>query len=295
MDNWLAQIYGTAQEDDLEKTAQIHLLAKLAEEQGIDLNTLSDDQINALASELLSDDAGAQQPAAQAAAPAAVAAPAFDANALAKEAQAKFEEADLLGRVMAHAYTQELEKIASEKEKTAGRFGSAVGAAKGAVHSVANRAGHLAERGKAKAHSKVTEYGMKARHHKGAIGAGAAGLAAGEIHGRHKHASAFEKLAEMQAAEILNAAGFDPSTGQDMTAQPQQGQAQGQDPSQGQAQGQDQGQVQGMLNEQQSQGQQDPQAEFQQALDNRALEMLQAAGYDVNEILARLTAGQGQA
>jgi hypothetical protein len=282
MDNWLAQIYGTAQADDIEKTAQIHLLAKLAEEQGIDINTLSDDQINALASEFLDD--GSQQAAPQAATQVAAApvaaAPAFDANALAKEAQAKFEEADLLGRVMAHAYTQELEKIAAEKEKTAGRFGAVAAKGKAFGASAKQHAGKAVEHVKG---------------HKGHYGAAAAGLAAGEAHGRmRKHASAFDKLAEMQAAEMLSAAGFDPSTGQDTTQQAQQHQQ----PQQSQQpQGQDPGQVQGMLNQQPqaAQPQQDPQAEFQQALDTRALEMLQAAGYDVNEIIARLSQGQGQA
>lgn len=207
-------------------------------------------------------------------------------EAMMKEAQAKFEEADMLGRVMAHAYTDELEKIASSKTKTAGRFGAAKDAVKGALNSARNRGGHMAERAGAKARSYGTMAGMKARAHKGAIGAAAATGAAGFVAGRKtKEASAFEKLAEMQAAEILGAAGFDPSTGTDLYGQQdQQAQEQVQPFLQQGQQQEAAGELQGAV----------PQEEFQTALDNRALELLAANGYDVNEILARIQMAQGQ-
>ena len=115
MDEYLAQIYGTGTgaSDDLEKTAQAAMLQKLAEDEGIDLSGLSEEQLDALAQQVVSDQDGAAAPddGAQAADNGVSAG---DANAE-EEAQAKFAEADFLGRVMAHSYTQELNKIAQEE------------------------------------------------------------------------------------------------------------------------------------------------------------------------------------
>lgn len=237
MNEWLAQIYGTAGADDIEKTAQAHLLQKLAENEGIDLNQFSPEELQALAEQVLMANGG-QLP--QAAAPQAIApaggfapqqgapttgfapqhgaptqapAPQQSADALMKEAQAKFEEADLLGRVMAHAYTQELEKIAAAKAQTkvAGRF--------------------------------------------------------------TKKASAFEKLAEEHAANILSAVGIDPATGMDMN---------------GQQAAVEQQVSQQPVSQAGAPQQVDNQAQFQQALDTRALEILENAGYDVEAILGAL-------
>lgn len=288
MNEWLADMYGTNQsnEDYLEKTAQSYLLAKLAEEQNLDLNQFTPEQIEQLTQMVLAEEQQvqaqpqAQQPVAQpqgAFAPAGgyqqaaqpqvqdqgwntqapqgfnpglMAPQAQTPEMMAKEAQAKFEEADLLGRVMAHAYTQELEKIASAKEKTAGRFGAAVGHAKTVARGVHARAGGLAR---------------KAYEHKGHVGAAAGGAAAGFVAGRKsKHASAFEKLAEMRAAEILQAIGIDPATGQQIQQQPEQ-------PPQ-QAAG-------------------DQTQDFQGQLDGRALEILSQHGYNTDAIVNTLSAG----
>lgn len=105
MDAYLANIYGTGvSSDSLEKTAQAELLYKLAEEEGIDLSGLDEDQLSALADQVITDNqdpnagGGAEDPGVGGE----------------EEAQAKFAEADFLGRVMAHSYTQELNKIAAE-------------------------------------------------------------------------------------------------------------------------------------------------------------------------------------
>lgn len=303
MNPWLASIYGTDGADDLEKTAQSHLLQKLAAENNIDLSQLSPEDLQALLAEVMSEQgdqpgqdmnptqmgAGlpanvppqmgqhpmmqqAFAPAAQAQVPQGMPQGAMqqgaqgggDMASLQKEAQAKFEEADLLGRVMAHAYTQELEKIAMTK--TAGKMD----AVKGAAGKAANFA---------KANKKT-------------IGAAAGGAAAGFVAGRKsKTASvgpAFLKLASEHAADILGAAGFDPQTGTDTWQQqaapeqqaPQGQQAYGQQPQQEAAPQEGQPQEAG--------------AEFAQQLDQTALDMLANAGYDVNEILARLQMAQGQ-
>lgn len=103
MDSWLSQVYGTAtQGGDLEKTAQAMMLDKLAQEEGIDLSGLDDAELDALAQQVIGDEGGAEDGGA-----------AVEDDE--EELQAKFAEADFLGRVMAHAYTQELQKIAQEE------------------------------------------------------------------------------------------------------------------------------------------------------------------------------------
>lgn len=317
MNPWLASIYGTDGADDIEKTAQAHLLHKLAAENNIDLSQLSPEELEQLQAELAAEgyDVGGQEggpqmqgqpgqgfapqqpqpgmhpmmqqafaPAAQPQMPQGMNPQQFapqqggaDVASLQKEAQAKFEEADLLGRVMAHAYTDELEKIASH-QKTAGRFDAAKGAA-GRFRNGAVSAGH-----KAVGHVKRNKGAY------GAAAAGAAGFGVGRASKKTKEASAFEKMAEEHAAEILSATGFDPASGQDLYAQ----QAMQQDPNQGYQQPQQgYGQQGQQAWEQQGQGQ--PDQQFTEALDNRALELLAENGYDVNEILARIQQQQGQA
>lgn len=110
MDEYLASIYGTSTPESLEKTAQAELLMKLAEDEDIDLSGLTEEQLGALADQVVSDDqdpnaGGVVEPAGEAGGEAVVQ----------EEAQAKFAEADFLGRVMAHSYTQELNKIAAEE------------------------------------------------------------------------------------------------------------------------------------------------------------------------------------
>jgi hypothetical protein len=123
MDEWLANVYGTGgapEQVDLEKMAQLAILEKLANEEGYDLSGLTEEQAIALANEVMAagsqDGETQQEPEQQEQQD-----PEQVEMELAKEAQAKFEEADFLGRVMAHAYTQELEKIAQEKQAFVGQ------------------------------------------------------------------------------------------------------------------------------------------------------------------------------
>ena len=101
MNQWLASIYGTGGfEDDLEKTAQAHLLSKLAEEEGLDLSGLSQDQLDELAQQVLADpdvpqNQAAQQPLINPAFLNAQTTQEAYGDMAVKEAQAKFEEADL--------------------------------------------------------------------------------------------------------------------------------------------------------------------------------------------------------
>lgn len=176
MDEWLAQIYGTgASDEDIEKVASLSLLEKLAEENDIDLSEFTPEEIEAIAEEVLAGEAE------------------DDEDELAKEAAAKFEEADFLGRVMAHAYTQELEKIAGVKERLESLW-------KGTKSRAGRAWGHV------KSHPK-------------AYGAGAAGLAAlgaGGAYALHRRrkgkaktaSDVIEELAEERALEILDEAGL---------------------------------------------------------------------------------------
>jgi hypothetical protein len=278
MNSWLAQVYGTggAQEQDFEKTAQSMLLQKLAAEEGLSLEGLTPEQIDALAADVLSDQQGEGQQvegqegqeegmiaqAGEGASEEDVDEEAGGEEDLTKEAAQKFEEADFLGRVMAHAYTQELEKIA-------GRFGDAGNAVKSfgrkaatsiggvgrragsAISSGAKTVGDKAKSGYGAAKTHVGNHPKKYVGGAAAAGGGAAGYAAGRS--KEKNASPIlEKLAQIRAAEILEESGIDPATGQPLQA--------------AQAQG---GQVA------------EPAApeQVQQAVDQRAVEILKEAGY----------------
>lgn len=103
MDAQLAALYGTNQ-SETEKVAEaqveetIEYLTKVADANDIDLDQLSDEQLAEFASEVLGNTE--EQP---------------------NEMQEKVAEADFLGRVMAHAYSQELgeiEKQARPQEET---------------------------------------------------------------------------------------------------------------------------------------------------------------------------------
>lgn len=106
MDEFLNELYGTSQiisGDDVEKQAAAEFLVKLAEQEGVDLDTLSDAEVGDLLAEIEKKGSAQAQPQA--------------------EAQEKLAEADFLGRAMAHAYVNELHEI----EKSAARPSAEVG------------------------------------------------------------------------------------------------------------------------------------------------------------------------
>jgi hypothetical protein len=133
----LAAMYGTPggpSAEDLEKTAQADLFVKLAADQGIDLNQLSDAQISHLWNSTFSKTAQegeeekkeegeekeeekeeegeeSEEEKKEGAARAEF--------AQMKEWQEKVAEMDYLGRLMAHAYVQELGQIGDSMEKDA--------------------------------------------------------------------------------------------------------------------------------------------------------------------------------
>lgn len=247
MDPWLAKVYGTAGGEaatDLEKTAQAMFLQKLAAQENIDLSQLSPEQQEALVQQIL---AAGQQPTAPQGQPQPQGQPPMQAapqgqpqpqgdpsmdpaqvqELMMKEAQAKFEEADFLGRAMAHAYVNELEKIAEEGKLPAFMQG-------GGTDKSSKTGAEPSKTEKEKSKSDKTE--------------------------KTKTAALIEKLAEARAAEILVANGINPETGEPLEAQPQQPAApQGDTPAP------------------------DAEQQVQAVVDQKAVEMLKAAGYQFEQ------------
>lgn len=109
-----------ASDESFEKEAQVELFAKLASENGIDLNQLSENQIAHLWNETFSKQASEEEDDEDDAV-----SKAKEEHEKKKEAAAKIAEAEYLGQVMAHSMTEELRKLSGVKEM--------LGKARGAV------------------------------------------------------------------------------------------------------------------------------------------------------------------
>lgn len=130
MNDWLAQMYNTnGAGEEQEKQAQVDLFCKLAAENNIDLSQMSQDEIGRLYAQVFpkyAEEEGSEEEE--------------DEEEKKKKkdeeektsaaqywmqkraSQEKIAEADMMGRVMAHAFTQELELI----KEAAGRSGGEV-------------------------------------------------------------------------------------------------------------------------------------------------------------------------
>lgn len=229
MDPKLAEVYKTNQPDeaDVEALATAALAEKLASADEVDVSGLSDEEAEALASQILEGEKPAEEPQAEGDKPEGEEKTAGEEPAEGEELtpeQEKIAEADYLGRVMAHAYVaerKEIEKEAAAKAKTASKLDNL----KGAVAMTGAAASKAADKGKAALKSgggKVMEHLSK---HKGkAMGAGAAAAAgAGFAAGRkskkasaeqpvegQQEMSALDQLAYARAQEILKEHGIDP-------------------------------------------------------------------------------------
>jgi hypothetical protein len=126
MNEYLAQYYGTgqasAETETLSKEASVDLFIKTAAEQGIPLENLSEEQIQTLfgnwseeMNKIAEEDDGDDDKKDDA--KDSKVEKAKEEHEEKKEAMAKMAEADFLGRVMAHAYVQELTKIAESDKK----------------------------------------------------------------------------------------------------------------------------------------------------------------------------------
>ena len=148
MDQFLAEYYGTGAadgmsyaDDDIEKMAQLTLLTKEAAAEGVDLSAFSDEELLTMADDLYG---GGNE------------------DELEKEAAAKFEEADFLGRVMAHSFEQERFEIEKEAASLAGARDAVVGAAKRGWEGTKNVAGYAKRRAAAAGRSlSATQMGAR--------------------------------------------------------------------------------------------------------------------------------------
>lgn len=197
MDPKLAEMYGTNTLDDadLEKLAAAELADQLAEDGSMDLDGIDPDALEALAQEVLSDDGDGSD------------------GSDGDDDQVKLAEADYLGRVMAHAYVQELRGIEKEAadhnamvhqpgrgksrlfdEKQAPGPKGRLGRAKESLRDMAGRAGAAIK-----------------SNPKKSIAAGAALAGGGALlaHKMTKKSSALETLIEARALELLEENGFE--------------------------------------------------------------------------------------
>lgn len=227
MDAQLAAIYGTGQpeafdEADLQKTAAAELLVKLAEEQNIDLNQYSDEEIGELVGELMGKTAQEE---------AAPAAPPFPPKKEEKEEEKKEEEkeeekkekvaeADFLGRVMAHAYVQELGNI----EKEAGAKSKVLGFLKGQAKNVKEgvTGWEAAGRGGGKIGLGKLERAKKLAPAAAAALAAGGGTAAAMKKKGSADGSALEEMAQQYAFEMAKQAGWIDEEGNLLHELPQQ-------------------------------------------------------------------------
>lgn len=219
MDPVLAEMYGT-NGGDLEKQAEAELAEALNAGGEMDLSDMDEEQLEALASEVLNDVGGEDQGEDQG------------------DDQEKVAEADFLGRVMAHAYAQEQEKIANSTAEMSAdaydRAGTSFGRTRRLAAFAKDRAGKAGARtlellkggkegaigemkGKRAGNSllglrQMTGEALKSHGTRGAA-LGAAGLGVYGIHrhgkksGHKKEASAIDQLAYARAQEILEEQG----------------------------------------------------------------------------------------
>lgn len=201
MDQKLAQIYGNNPTDaDLEKLAAAELADSLADNgTASPTDGLSEDDLNALASQVLAGEGGE--------APAQT-----DPD---QDAQEKVAEADYMGRVMAHAYVQELRsltKVAEEtpaveaaEKKPGGKMALAKKVGKGvAAAGVVGGAAYLAK----KHGGGLVSKGMEMAGKLGRRAGGEKNAAAEEA----PQMSPLDTLVNARMHEILEQSGIDPAS-----------------------------------------------------------------------------------
>jgi hypothetical protein len=203
MDAKLAEMYGTntPDESDLEKLAAAELAEQLSEDGQADLDDLDEDQLEALATEVLAETEDGDD----------------ETDESDPEFQEKVAEADHLGRLMAHAYTQEMRQIEKTAAKKGGKgggktMGFLAKADKGATDAV-NWTGRQAKKGYGHVASGAKAVGRHVSRNRGRYGAGAAaasiGFGAKKGYDKYKKSSALDTLAEQRAYEILEENGVD--------------------------------------------------------------------------------------
>ena len=135
MNEWLAQYFGTSQvSEETEKQASVELFVKLAADEGIDLNSMSNADVERLYAATMGKVAGTDEEEEERVEKAR------REHEEKKEGQAKFAEAVLMGQTMAHAMSAELDAIEQAKEA------ASIAGAREAVGSAARTVGGHARR-----------------------------------------------------------------------------------------------------------------------------------------------------
>lgn len=269
MDPKLAEIYGTNQQTDadLEKLAAAELAEGLSNEEQLDTDGLSEEELEAVAQEVLNASGEEGEEGEEGGNIDGQEKTSADAG---EEAQEKLAEADYLGRVMAHSYVKELREI----EKTAGMTsgarvlqkvksqGGKVMKAVGDLASgkqaregfaAAKKSKGTAEAAKGMAQKSIMSpkgreaAGKMIGKHEGAAAAakksgmkglaktvglysGAGAAAYGGKKALSKESSALDTLVQQRAQAILEESGIDPNSLQATEAQQEEGQEKVSDP-----------------------------------------------------------------
>jgi hypothetical protein len=212
MDQFLAQHYGTGQtNEDTEKVAQAEMFLKLAAQNGIDVNALDDQQVESLWNATWNSEKIAEEETKEEEKDEKVE-QAKKEHEEKKEGAAKLAEADYMGRVMAHAYVNELEQI-----KEAGKIGDAARSAGSAIKHQATGRGHFGKAKDAKGWGRAAE-AAKGTAHAAAIPTAVGGTAFGahkllkkkDKSDAEKTSSALDEVAANFAIEKAASYGFDP-------------------------------------------------------------------------------------
>lgn len=212
MDKQLAEFYGTGstEAEELEKMASAELAEALAEEG--DFDGLTDEDLEAAAMEILEDGEEVEK------------------VAMEKIAE-DYDHADRMGRIMAHAYVQELgeiEKTAFSVTDAGHRVDAKEYGAISKMHNERARAneeytkenpllGHLTGRSASGALHRLADRHMdyaakKHEDRRNAFNPFGGMLTKSRNEAKEKNSSAFGTLVEARAAEILEANGIDPET-----------------------------------------------------------------------------------
>ena len=241
----LAGYYDNSEQEDLAKTAEAELFAKLAMQEGIDIAKLSDEQVTELYDYVMHPKTASEETKEETKDEGESKDEAEAKEAAAREHAVKLAyardaaQADELGRQMARSYVEELNKIGSDLLAKQAAAEAEAGAAEGTKEAampehLAKALGRVKEVGKSvgeKAVSggfdaanavtgaarKVKDVASKgvdlAKKHKTTIGVGAGsaavGAGAGYAAGRKKESSAIDKLALEHAVKLAHAANFD--------------------------------------------------------------------------------------
>lgn len=211
-DPLLSEIYGTAALSEVSpQDAAVEKIAAALGEQNIDFDALSDEEKSELVEAALAAEEGGEEAAEEGAEEGTEAGEAEESEKTSEAA--KFAEADTMGRIMAHSFTQERARLEKEAAATPADTAKAkkMMGIKQRLQSLKRQGGAVARR----AGSSVASH-LKAKKVLYGVGAGAAaaGYAAGRMHKKSAPSvldSFIESRAADLAAETLAELGVDPS------------------------------------------------------------------------------------